>query len=437
MRFNKGMFDLLGELQTLLRHQWASPDKLSEIRNRSLEKTLSDAYENSLYYRSVFDTAGYTPADVRDANDLKLLPVTSKEDLQKAGSILYSRNVDLSKCVWLRTSGSVGTPFELPFTKRDKDRRVLRELRALMANGYRVTDRMMLVIEPRWVIEHNQWFQKIGLLQRKCLSLYTSPSEQLTLMKRWKPQVLYGYTSGVHVMADEIAGLGESIPPLKLVVTSAELMEPVVRRNLTDAFGIQPTDFYGSMEMGWIAWECPEHRGYHINSDCLVVECIKGGRPAAPGEEGEFVITSLQSKAAPIIRYATGDFGSLSDGKCPCGRRLPLINTIHGRLVDRVVLPSGESISPYMLTCVIEDIPGIRRFQIVQDAIDHLVINVIPSPGSAPDSGEIIREVQKITGTQVRIDVRMVDDIDRERSGKIKAVKSEMGRESTVATGSR
>ncbi|HUV04519.1 MAG TPA: hypothetical protein VMX94_05375 [Armatimonadota bacterium] len=427
------MVSLIAELVGLQKTQWLAGPELERIQARKLRQVIAHAYSSVPLYKSLFDSAGLSPVQVSSVSDLSRLPIVSKADIQRAGRSAFAQNVDLSGCVWLKTSGSDGSALSLPFTKLDKARRVLKEIRALIANGFRLTDRMILIVEPRCVVEHNAWFQKLGLLRRKCLSIFCSPAEQLVWIRSWKAQALYGYTSELRILADILVGSQTGTPPMRLVITSAELLEPVARRSIEKAFGVAPTDFYGSMELGWIAWECPERAGYHMNSDCLIVECVKDGRPAVRGEEGELVITNLYSFAAPLIRYATGDVGTLSTGSCKCGRGLPLISSIRGRMVDRVVLPSGEMISPYVLTCAIENVPGVKRFQIVQDDSSRLRVDFVP----ACDPEEIVpllaARIERVVGPTMQVDVRPVDDIHREESGKFKVVKSELGRACGVA----
>jgi len=380
-------------------------------------------------YREMYDVAGVYPDDIRGVGDLQRLPVVRKAEMRAVPENTYAANIDISKCMWMSTSGSDGSPLSLPFTQKDKARRVLKELRALSAGGFLPIHKMMLIIEPRAVVEKETWFQKLGLLRRKGLSLYLKPSEQLEWLVKCKPRVLYGYTSGICLLAEEAARAGVKLPFLKTVMTSAELLDPAVRKRITAGFGIEPTDFYGSMEFGWIAWECPEHQGYHVNSDCLIVECLRDGQPVGPGEEGEIVITNLQSDAAPLIRYATGDIGVWATDSCKCGRGLPLLKSIRGRMVDRIILPTGASLSPYMLTCAIDDIADIKRFQIVQDAQKNIIFNFVPLSGGEGTRLLIEERMREELGAEVYVDVRIVDHIEPGANGKFRVVKSDIGRE--------
>ena len=226
--------------------------------------------------------------------------------------------------------------------------------------------------------------QKLGLFRRDYLSIFEEESIQLEAIKKLRPAVIYGYTSSLRILAEKLISNNLEPPFPKILMSSAELMDPATRQLLTEAFGTVPVDFYGSMEFGWIAWQCPQKNGYHINSDCLIVECLKDdGQPVEPGEEGELVITNLHSDAAPLIRYATGDSAIFASKSCSCGRSLPLLSSINGRLADCIVLPDGRKLSPYVITCTVEEIPGVRQFQVIQETDGSIRIRLLSSRLSA------------------------------------------------------
>ena len=94
-------------------------------------------------------------------------------------------------------------------------------------------------------------------------------------------------TSDLYRLAQTLRERGDTSLAPKLVVTSAELMDNATRHYINDTLGVALVDFYGSIESGWIAWECPAHAGYHLNTDCLIVEFLRDGQPVPPGEPGE------------------------------------------------------------------------------------------------------------------------------------------------------
>lgn len=414
---------MLHDMWRLNRQQWAAEDDLRDLRFVKARGQIVRAWRYSPFYRERFKSVGFQPNDFRTLDDLRRLPVVTKAELTAAGEEAYCEDRKKSSRVWLKTSGSSGSPLSLPFTRADKARRALKELRALLANGYSFGDRMMILVEPRCLVEKQAWMQKLGFLRREYVSIFAEESQQLAKMRSLRPQVVYGYTSTLRILADAILSDGARLSRPKILVSSAELLDLSTRRLLKEAFGVEPVDFYGSMEFGWIAWQCSERRGYHVNSDCLIVESLRDGRPAEPGQEGELVVTNLHSDAAPLIRYATGDAGVLGREKCSCGRSLPLLTAISGRLVDFLVRPDGHKLSPYVVTCAIEDVPGVRQFQVVQTSPDEVTVHLIASTDRSTVE-QVRTAVASAMGIGTRIVVEQASSLSPEPNGKFKVVKS-------------
>jgi phenylacetate-CoA ligase len=165
----------------------------------------------------------------------------------------------------------------------------------------------------------------------------------------------------------------------RLIVTNSETLTDSARCDIREVFDVEPTDVYESWEFGQIAWQCPRREGLHINSDQLIVELIRDGRPAEVGEVGEVVVTGLYGRAAPLIRYATGDLAIATERSCLCGRELPLLERIIGRTNERLILSDNtEVMATTGLYDLLNQIPGVKQFRAVQHVPGELEIWVIP-----------------------------------------------------------
>ena len=148
--------------------------------------------------------------------------------------------------------------------------------------------------------------------------------------------------------------------------TSGELLDGSARGLLATAFEAPIYDIYGTSETKEIAWECPQG-GMHLNNDVVRLEVLDdSGRSLPAGEEGNLVATLLVNRAMPLFRYLTGDRGALLSGTCSCGRSSPLLGVVTGRASDVLVLRGGQRISPYALTCALERVSGVLRYQVSQ-----------------------------------------------------------------------
>lgn len=415
--------DILREFMYLKRQQWCSERELETIQLSKLKRQVQRAWNYSTFYRERFESVGFEPGDLKSLSDLHKLPITTKAELVSAGESAWCRDISSGGYIFLSTSGSSGYPITLPFTRYDKAHRVLKELRALVANGYNLTNKMAVVIAPSDIVQKQMLFQRLGLLRRHYMSIYQNENDLAEKLRSLHPDVIYSYTSTLRFLADKVLAGECSVIKPKILVSAAEVMEPSTRQILALAFGVDPVDFYGSMEFGWMAWQCAERSGYHINADCIIMESIFQGRPAESGEEGELVVTNLHSDAVPLIRYATGDTGILSNSKCACGRTLPMMTGIGGRLADCITLPSGRKLTPYKVTCALENISGIRQFQIVQESQSRIRIRLLRN-GTALRAETVQTAIKRVLEEPADVIVEYTDTLDKERNGKFKVVKS-------------
>jgi phenylacetate-CoA ligase len=154
---------------------------------------------------------------------------------------------------------------------------------------------------------------------------------------------------------------------------------------------------------------------------------VNEGLHVEPGESGELVITNLYFYAMPFIRYSVGDMGILSAEECSCGRGLPLMRAIEGRDVDFIVLADGRRVSPYLLTCAIEDIPGILRYQIVQETSREITVCFIKGEDYDADAAPAIESnCRNVLGEDVAVSSRIVDELSHDKSGKFSVVISKV-----------
>jgi phenylacetate-CoA ligase len=191
------------------------------------------------------------------------------------------------------------------------------------------------------------------------------PAAQLAqAIQDFSPDVLYGLPSALLEAGRVLRGRGRL--KLRAVFTSGELLERSVRAALGELYGARVYDIYGTSETKEIAWECSQG-GMHLNSDVVHLEVLDdSGRPVPVGVEGDLVATVLVNRAMPLLRYLTGDRGSLLEGTCGCGRKSPLMGVVTGRVSDMLVLRGGQRVSPYSLTCALERIDGLLRYQVRQ-----------------------------------------------------------------------
>lgn len=413
----------LGELK---KNQYLSPEKLRDLQEERLKRVVEHAYRNVEYYRGLFDKAGLKPEDIRGLDDLQKIPVTTKEDIQGlAPEQLTARGYDLGKCVVKHTSGSTGHPLKIFFSPEERDFQILLNLRILMENGLGLGDRTVYIINPHRFPKSKYWFQQLGILRREYLSVFDFPRKHLDYLKRRRPEIIYGYPSNLTLLALAMREEGNAGIRPKAVFSVAEALEPKARETIDSVMGAPTCDILGTIELGDIAWECRERRGYHLSADAVIVEFLDDGKPAGPGEPGKTVCTSLYGFAMPFIRYEVGDICVPAGRPCACGRTLPMIESIKGRANDFIVLPSGRIVASCFLVITMQSIHEVDHYRVIQENKDSLTVQIVRGTGYDDNTRQRIKEeISSIVHGALYVNLDEMDSIPRDPSGKIRTVVS-------------
>jgi len=413
-------------LEELERTQWLDAGRLRDYQFTRMRRHLEFAYAQVPYYRSLLDEHDLPPARVKSPDDFERIPFLTRE-------LLRSRFEDLRATVKLpnvkrrSTGGSTGVPVTVEV---DMERMGSSEAARLRAHRW-------FGLEPG-VREVVLWGSPIELgrqdrlrglrdrlLNSRLLSAFDMGEPALAryaaAIMRFRPEKMYGYASSFFLMARYFRRQ-ELAPPrgLKAVFTTAEPLFDFQRALIQEALGCRVGVEYGSRDGGLVALECPEG-GLHVFSEGMYVEIAD---PDASGR-GEIVVTCLDSFCFPIIRYRTGDIGSFDPTPCPCGRTLPKLKQVEGRRTDFLVTPSGRVLHALSAIYILRDRPGMREFHVVQESLDHIVVQIVSdhSLAEAEEAG-VRQRFGLLLGSEVRLDIVQVPAIARTRSGKFRYVES-------------
>lgn len=411
-------------LHNLLKNQWKTKEELEELQNKKLRHMVGWSYRHVRFYRDLFNSAGISPEDIRDKSDLEKIPVTTKEAVQERFRDFIPDAVDLSRCRIHRTSGSTGKPLSVLYNRKSLEYSTALMLRPFLENGYTPTQLMAKYGNPKLFPKKKTFIQKIGLFREIYLSIYEDPISHINILNKAKPESLYGYSSILSLLADAFISNGKQTFQPKSIFSTAELITKSQRNLIKNAFNQEVNDMYGSVEFYRMAWECKEHDGYqyHIDSDSLILEFLKNGAPVSPGTEGKIIVTGLYNFAMPLIRYEIGDVGVPLEDECSCGRNLPLMKMVNGRCDDFLILPNGRKISPIIMDMA--DIEGIKCYQTIQETKKKIVVRFVRSSKYDKNTKALImKEMEKeLKGTDVDVSLEEVDEIARDKGGKIRTV---------------
>jgi len=404
--------------------QWLSFERLRSLQLRQLQALLRHAFATVPYYRNlgnaIFDAA--TPLTPERFNRL---PVLTRRELQEQFEVLRSDSVPAGHggIRESQSSGSTGTPvrtlktrlsglFWNAITLRDHawHRRDLRGRLATIRHGI-----------PDGEFDH--WGQAtIGLIAdgpAAVLGVRDSAQVQLRWLEQQQPDYLMTYPSIAAELAKlTLAGEGH-LPRLREVRTLGESLTPEVRALCREAWQVPVTDAYSAEEVGYIALQCPLHEHYHAQAEDVLVEILdEHDQPCAPGQLGRVVVTSLHNFALPLIRYELGDYAEVGE-PCPCGRGLPVLRRIAGRVRNMLVTAAGEHYWPAFGTRSFTKFAPIRQCQLAQTAYDLIEARLVTATALSAQQEEGLRGlILSRLPPGFRVKFAYFDRIERSAGGK-------------------
>jgi phenylacetate-CoA ligase len=416
------------------RHPRATRAEVKAFQDAHLRRLVLHAYENVPYYRKLFDRNRLHPRHIRGTVDLDLIPISSKQDMrERPAHELLDRTVDQRKLLTVCTSGSTGEPFMVRRTWLEQAFKVLFQQRCHQSFGLQLPERIMKVGRGR---SHDPKDTKLvgrllgaaGIHPTLSIDgLVHPPEEVVRRLETFRPHLLVAQPSILCLTADYLLAQGRRDIRPRIVSVGGEVLTPLMRSRLTQAFGVEPVQTYASHEFPLMGWECGVSGELHTCDDGVIVEVIRDGRLAAAGEEGEVVVTNLHAYAMPLIRYRLADLVTRGSDQCACGQPFTTIRAIQGRMNDYFSLPDGRRLHPYRILerLLSEGDAWIRQYQLLQDRPDHIVMQVVPArPATAELRERITRAISPLLGAGIEFQVSIVEAIPLERSGKYRHSRS-------------
>ncbi len=234
-----------------------------------------------------------------------------------------------------------------------------------------------------------------------------------------------GYAQSFARLGRYLLDQGADRPRLRAVIATSEKLSDTDRSTIEQAFSCVVREEYSSIENAVFATEC-EHGSLHVSPDVGVVEILRpDGTPTGPGEVGEVVATGFLRRRQPLIRYRIGDLAAWSDEPCGCGRAMPVLAEVVGRVEDVLVGPDGRRVTRFH--GVFYEIPGLVEAQVVQRTTRRFTVRVVVTDRfDEAGAAVIIGRMTDRLGAAAEVDVEPVGAIARTPAGKFRAVVSEL-----------
>jgi phenylacetate-CoA ligase len=410
------------------RTQFYTPNQIKDLQWQRLQTLLDHAYKTCPFYTKHFKRVDINPSDIRTPADMLRVPILTKSEIQNYFDELKSNCYREEDLIRDKTGGSTGSPLVFYYNKERVYSRAAAAARHDRWTTWDIGKKMALL----WGAASDlSGFNNIkgqirnAVLNRKIVLDASSITEEqlrqfVKTVKRYKPNYFLSYANAMVLFArfikeNNITGIHPTA-----IITSAEVLTSDNRSLIENVFGCKVYNRYGCREFSVIASECSHHMGMHINAENLYVEFVKNGRHADPGETGEIIITDLLNYGMPMIRYKIGDMGSPIDKTCTCGRGLPLMNMIGGRVTDFIVTPDGKLVSGVAIaTYVITNIAGIKQIQFVQETKEHVKIRLVRNNDFSGETlDKLNKNIVKFLGDKIKSEIEYVYNIPSEQSGK-------------------
>ncbi|RLI78387.1 hypothetical protein DRP05_07380 [Archaeoglobales archaeon] len=398
--------------------QWLNRNEIEDIQNKKLKALIHHAYRNVPYYHRLFKSLELTPDDVRSKEDLSKLPVLEKEDIRKNLNQLIAQNIRKSRIIETQSSGSTGEPLKYYIDRASYSIGWAHTFRCWGWAGYGLGDPYVKIS----LSARTNFKKKIQDMLMNCSYIHFSDVSEKTLLRflevMKKGKIIRGFASSMYLISRLIKGRGiGEVPEPTAIMTTGDTLFPHYRETIESVFNCELFDGYGG-ESTPIAFECEEHSGYHLCDESVIVEFLKNGEEASPGELGSIVFTNLDNFAMPFIRYKVNDVGVKGED-CSCGRGLSLMKSVEGRNTDIVVTPSGRFIVVQFFANLFKYLEGVNQFQVIQDEIDKLEVRIVINERFRDSDEEyIFSKLKDQVGEDMDLIIKFVKSIPPTKSGK-------------------
>jgi len=404
-------------------------DQLLDYRFKKLKGILEYSYRNVPFYRDRLIAVGCEPGAIKSFKDFSAIPVLEKTDVPR---LLKDVSTNSSGRISRRqTAGSSGNPLTV---LADPETNAWTYAARRRFQGW-------LNLEPGdrqarfWGRPLRGSLRKArlkdALLNRVTVDSQGMENERwpttLEMLHRFKPQYAYGYTSMLLEFAEKLeqAGMTGSEIGLKAAIFTSETCLPFQKTRLTQLLRCPVAAEYGCSEVDIIAFGCKEDR-LHINAESIWVEVLDS--PDTTNDIGEIVVTDLNNRCMPLLRYRLGDLGRLRDGSsCPCGSPLPVLEEVTGRSQGQFIRTRrGARLHSQTLAYLFEEWSDdgwpVRQFQVIQPRLGELQFRIVPDPKSGFQKeaamNRLRAEVQALLQEECVVEVELLHETHAERDGK-------------------
>ena len=348
-----------------------SKEEITALQEKKLQETIAYLNRYSPFYKEFFSKARFNPSGIKTMEDLSVIPVTIKEDLQQRNEDFLC--VPRSKIIeYSSTSGTLGNPVTIMLTESDLQRLACNEYASFISTEGSADDiyQLMLTLDRQFMagMAYYKGLQKLGA---GIIRLGPGvPSLQWETILRLKPTAIIAVPSFIiklisYAQEHHIDLNNTSVKKAICVgenIRNTDFTLNALGKKITDAWDIRLFSTYASTEMQTAFTECSECKGGHLQPDLLIVELLdEMNKAVAPGVPGEVTITTLGVEGMPLLRYKTGDICVYDDTPCACGRNSLRLSPVMGRK-KQMLKYKGTTLYPPALFDILNEMENVIEY---------------------------------------------------------------------------
>lgn len=410
-----------------------SSNELSDFNFKKRKAIVEYAYLNTKFYREFYDRHGFIPQSLKSENDWANIPILTKNDIRFNEKDFLPLSIDKRRLKESTTGGSTGEPLRVYHDRKN----YLETFGWLVFRWWRVNpaDNIAFVFRLTRSTRLSSFINKLIWFPTKRIYLDASSVSVedfdifIKKLNKVQPVIIQGYTGSLNEFCLYCIKKNIKFNFSKIVWCTSSPLTQAIRDTISLVFSGDVVDQYGSGEVYWIATECLKHNGLHIHSDKRHLEIIdQEGFPVGKDVVGRVLVTDLENKVFPIIRYENGDLSSISSEICKCGLPHPLLTKVYGRISSSVKFPEGGFISGDFFTTIFDNYSDyVERFQIYQKENYEVVVRVVLKDGADDNFlKEVLQGIEKKTKGKLEIGIEILENLDNLKGGKTQFIFSEV-----------
>ena len=393
-----------------------SADEIQLWQEENLKKLIHHAYNRTVYYREVFDNLGLTPNDIQTFEDLKKLPILTKDIIKSRFDDFKPNNIGKIKHRYSSTGGSTGEPFKYVLDENTWGFTTAVKIYSWKKTGYRYGDLFLSLgssslfpVNKKSII-HEIYYRLKNTIPLNGMNMDDDTCEHyINIIKKYNIKYVYGYASAIYLLALYSKRKGYKLQ-MSEVFTTAEKLTDEYRQTIESTWKVRVMDCYGARDGGVTAYEIePGYFNVGYNTYC---------ETEVPNKPSELFCTNLIDYAFPLIRYAIRDEVTLISETKKYNYNGQVISQIIGRTSDVIELKNGHKLTTSGFNSMFRGF-NLVAFRIKKYNDDTLKIEIQKNTNYSLSEEElIVTTMKKHAGEGIDIVIEYVDEFQPLKNGK-------------------